>query len=103
MTNDRPRLRVTEWHPLHKKTLRDFTTVELPNGLIVRHVSIHSKGGTDRASLPVRPMLDRNGIAVRIDVGKIKYSAVLQWRGRDLTDRFSAAVVTALDGEEKPS
>jgi hypothetical protein len=83
---------------------RGFATIKLPNGLIVRDVSVHSKGGTDWARLPARPMLDRNGIAARVDVGKIKYSAVLQWRERDLTDRFSAAVATtALDGEEKPS
>jgi hypothetical protein len=103
MTSDRPLLRITEWHPLHKYTVRGFTTVELPNGLIVRNVSVHSKGGSPCASLPARPMLVRNGIAVRIDVGKTKDSAVLQWRGRDITDRFSAAVViTALDGEERP-
>jgi hypothetical protein len=83
---------------------RGFATIALSNELIVRNVSVHSKGGTHCASLPARPMLDRDRIVVRDEAGKIKYSAVLRRRGRDLTDRFSAAVVTtALDGEEKPS
>jgi hypothetical protein len=37
-------------------------------------------------------MLDRDGKHVKPD-GKPQYSAILEWKSRDLADRFSEAVV----------
>jgi hypothetical protein len=93
---ERPRLRITEWRPLHKNTLRGFCVIELPSGLIVREISVHTKNGKRWASLPSRPMLDADGRQVVNHAGKKQYAALLGWRDRDLADRFSAAVVEAV-------
>jgi hypothetical protein len=93
--DDRPRLRITDWRAVRKNTLRGFVVVELPSGLTVRDVSIHQKNGKSWASLPARPLLDTEGRQVRSD-GKPQYAAMLQWRDRGLSDRFSAAVIAAL-------
>jgi hypothetical protein len=96
MNGDRPRLRVTEWRALNKNTLRGFASIALPNGLVIRDVSVHSKGGKHWASLPSKPMLDSAGSVLRDEAGKIKYAAILQWGDRTTANKFSAAVVQAL-------
>lgn len=93
---ERPRLRITEWRPLIKNTLRGFCIIELPSGLIVREVSVHTKNGKAWASLPSRPQLDGDGRQVVNHAGKKQYTALLGWRDRDLSDRFSIAVIDAV-------
>jgi hypothetical protein len=88
-----PRMQLREWRPMRKNTLRGFCVIELPSGLVIRDVSIHEKAGNWWASLPSRPVLNSNGKHVSNQAGHKQYAALLGWRDRDLTDRFSAAVV----------
>jgi hypothetical protein len=105
-TAQRPKMRLVSWKPIAKGTLRGFATVELPIGLklIDCAVFIGTKGAW--ASLPAKPQLDKDS-RQRIGAdGKPSYSPAVEWRSRDLADRFSAAVVAlvraahpdALDG-----
>jgi hypothetical protein len=86
-------MRLLEWRPIRKASLRGFCCVELPSGLIVRDVAVHNKGGRSWAALPGRPVLDHDGRHVSNNVGQKQYAAVLVWRDRELVDRFSARVV----------
>jgi hypothetical protein len=86
-------MRLIEFRPLSKNTLRGFAVLELPSGLVVRDVSIHQKGEKCWAGLPSRPMVGSDDKVIRNHAGKVQYAAMLGWRDRGLADRFSAAVV----------
>jgi hypothetical protein len=88
----RPKIRLISWKPLVKNSLRGFATVELPIGLKIVDCPVLVSNGKAWASLPTKPMLDRDGKHVKPD-GKPQYSAILEWKSRDLADRFSEAVV----------
>jgi hypothetical protein len=45
------------------------------------------------ASLPAKPQIDQDGRHKRDINGKPAYNAMLQWRDRSLSDRFSDRVV----------
>jgi hypothetical protein len=96
---DRPppkSLRLIAWRPLAKGALRGFATVELPIGLKLVDCPVLVSKGKVWASLPSKPVLDRNG-RQKTDVnGRPAYAAILEWRSRELSDRFSQAVVTAI-------
>lgn len=94
---DRPRLRVSEFRPVIKNTLRGFCVIELPSGLRIHDVAVHQRNGTEWASFPAVPQLE-GGVHRAVD-GKPQYKRVLEWTTRALTDRFSAAVCAALRRE----
>jgi hypothetical protein len=87
-----PKMRLISWKSLVKNSLRGFATVELPIGLKIVDCPVLVSSGKAWASLPTKPVLDRDGKHVKPD-GKPQYSAVLEWKSRDLADRFSEAVV----------
>jgi hypothetical protein len=88
----RPKIRLISWKPLVKNSLRGFATVELPIGLKIVDCPVLVSNGKAWASLPTKPVLDRDGKHLKPD-GKPQYSAILEWKSRDLADRFSEAVV----------
>jgi hypothetical protein len=87
-----PRLRLITFKAVHKNSLRGFASVELPSGLRITDCPVLISHGKAWASLPSKPVLDRDGKQVETD-GKRQYAPILEWRDRDLADRFSAAVV----------
>ena len=50
------------------------------------------------ATVPSKPVLDRDGKQVEVS-GKRQYAPILEWRDRDLADRFSVAVVALVEAE----
>ena len=92
----RPRLRLIEWKPLVKGQLRGFVSVELPIGLTIREMPVLVGNKGPWVSLPGKPQIDGGGQVRRDEKGKTAYVAMLQWRNKDLSDRFSRAVVDLL-------
>lgn len=92
--DDRPRLRVSDFRPVIRNTLRGFCVVELPSGLRIHDVAVHQRDGTAWASFPAVPQLE--GGAQRVVDGKPQYKRVIEWTSRALTDGFSAAVCAEL-------
>lgn len=86
------RMQLKAWRPLVKNTLRGFAIVELPNGLTIKDVSVHQKDNKRWAGLPAKPVIGQDGTVVQKD-GKAQYASIMEWNSRDLSDRFSAAVV----------
>jgi hypothetical protein len=72
--------------------LRGFASIELPSGLQVQDCPILVGQNGPWAALPSKPVLDRDGRHVETN-GKRQYAALLKWRDRDLTNRWSAAVI----------
>ncbi len=100
-------MRLVGWKPLPKNSLRGFATVELPIGLTIADIPVLIGKNGPWASLPSKPQIDRDGTHKRDANGKPLYVAILSWRDRELSARFSDSVVAlvrdadahALDGE----
>jgi hypothetical protein len=92
------RMQLKAWRPLQKNTLRGFATVELPIGLVITDISVHTKNGKSWASFPAKIQIDKDGQPRTAD-GKIQYAKILEWRNRDLSDRFSDAVIQSVLAE----
>ncbi|WP_424140280.1 hypothetical protein [Roseomonas chloroacetimidivorans] len=90
-------LEIVEWKALSRNSLRGFATVRLRNGLAIKDVTVHCSNGKRWASLPSKPLIDKDGNAQRSQDGKIRYVPILEWPSRDVADRFSEAVVTAVE------
>jgi hypothetical protein len=89
---DRPRMRLLSFKPMVKGALRGFSTVELPIGLKLIDCPIFVGTSGASATLPSKPVVSRDGKRCRPD-GRPQFAAILEWRDRQLSDRFSAAVV----------
>jgi hypothetical protein len=89
----RPKLRLLSWKPLVKNNLRGFATVELPIWLKIHHIPVLVGRNGPWASLPSKPQLDRDGRQKTDANGKAAFAPVLEWRSREMSERFSKAVV----------
>jgi hypothetical protein len=87
-----PRMTLETFKALRKGALVGFATVRLPNGLLIGDCPICTSHGKTWASLPSKPILDRDGRHVE-EGGKKKYAPILQWKDRETADRWSVAVV----------
>jgi len=85
-------MRLLSFKPLVKGSHRGFGHVELPSGLRIADVPVLMSHGKAWATLPSKPVLGADGKHV-VAAGKKQYAPVLEWRDRQLTDGFSAAVV----------
>ena len=85
-------MRLRSFKPLSKGALRGFATVELPSGLVISDCPVLLNNGKAWATLPSRPVLDRDGRHVEVS-GKKQYAPFADWRSRELADRFSATIV----------
>ena len=92
-------MKLIEWRPMPRNSLRGFATIELPSGLTIADISVHVSHGKARASLPAKPQINSDGTTRRGDDGKVIYSPILKWRDREIADRFSAAVVQAVEAQ----
>ena len=88
---------VKSFSAIRKNTLRGFATVQLPSGMIVADVGIHTDSGRAWASPPSKPMLSRDGAVMRDDAGKVRYSPIITFASKELRNRFSAAIVDAME------
>ncbi len=99
-TQTRPGLVVADWRPLLKNTLRGFATVTLPNGLTISEIAVHVKDQRSWVSFPGKPLTGRDGTPL-LDpaTGKQRYSLLLSWPDRATAERFSVAVIGAIEAK----
>jgi len=86
-------LRFIGWQLVRKPPLSGFACVELPIGLRIFDVPIRAGSKGLWAGLPARPEIDHDGCRKTNINGKPVYAEMLRWRDRELSDRFSQAVV----------
>jgi hypothetical protein len=91
-----PPILVSDWKARQAGTLRGFCTVHLPSGMVLHEVAIHTRSGSWWASPASKPMLSRDGTALRDEAGKVRYSPVVSFADKQTRDRLSQAVVDAL-------
>ncbi len=92
-------LRLRDFRAVTKNTLRGFATFEFPNGMVIHDMPTHTKNGASWVAFPAVPQLE-NG-SLRVVDGKTQYKRVIEWRDRDLSDRFSDAAVAVIK-RDKP-
>jgi hypothetical protein len=88
--------RILDWRPLRKNSLLGFAKVEMPSGMIVADVTILTSERGPWASPPSKPMVDRAGTVVKDQNGKIRYSPIIEFRSKEIRDKFSENVIAAL-------
>jgi hypothetical protein len=91
------RLHVTNFVKIGKNTLVGKCNVELPIGLKIREIMILKSNGKRWAAMPSLPRLDKDKKQMIGENGKPLYNFILEWRDRSMGDRFSQAVLDALD------
>ena len=61
----RPIMRLLDFKPVRKNSLRGFASIKLPNGLIISDVVVGETGDRQWALLPSKAMIDRDGELMR--------------------------------------
>jgi DNA-binding cell septation regulator SpoVG len=87
---------ILDWRPMRRNSLLGFVKVQLPSGLIVCDVTILRGPNGLWAAPPSKPLINRDGIALKDAAGKIRYASVISFVSKETKDRWSAAVLAAL-------
>jgi hypothetical protein len=82
--------------PRRSNTLRAFISISLQSGMEMHDLSLHVSGPHAWVSPASKPMLDRNGVAMRDEAGKIKYVPLISFQTKEIRDRFSESVIEAV-------
>jgi hypothetical protein len=88
---------IADWKPRVSGTLRGFFSASLPSGLVLHECMLHERDGAWWISFPSKPMLGADGVALRDDGGKVRYSApLISFVSRQAKDRFTNQMLAAL-------
>jgi hypothetical protein len=82
-------IRITNWRPYQKNSLKGFFDASLPSGLQFHELMLHERNGSRWVAFPAREW--KNG------AGERQYARFVDFRDRESQDRFRDAVLTALD------
>jgi DNA-binding cell septation regulator SpoVG len=89
-------IKILEWRQHKKDTLLGFAKVELPSGMVLLDVTILTGERGPWASPPSKPMIDREGAALKDAAGDLRYAPIIEFASREIRDRWSAAVIEAM-------
>lgn len=87
---------VSDWKAIERNTLRGFFTAHLPSGMTLFENTLHYRDGHWWVMPASKPMLSKDGTALRDDAGKIRYAPIVSFESKLARDRFNTAVLTAL-------
>jgi hypothetical protein len=87
---------VLDWRPLRRSSLRSFCRIRFPSGIEIADIGVHQAESKIWASPPGKPMIDRDGAALRDEDGKVRYSAIVSFMTHGVRSRWSHAVIAAL-------
>jgi hypothetical protein len=92
-----PAITITDWKPRESGTLRGFFTAHLASGLVLHELTLHERDGKWWISFPSKPMLGAEGVALRDDSEKVRYSPPLvSFTSRQAKHRFTEQAISAL-------
>ena len=89
-------LRLIDWKPGPSGALVGRAAVEIA-GLVITDIGIFTKDGRRWAQLPSEPTRDRDGHILKGERGKARYRSPIKWKTRELQERFSAALIAAIE------
>lgn len=89
---------VRAWKAMRKGTLLGFLTVRLGKALLIKDLTLHRhENGRLWVGFPGKPVLDASGTQKINERGKPDYVTILEWLDTESRDRFSEAVVAAVE------
>jgi hypothetical protein len=80
--------RVRSWSPFSKNTLIGFLSLEMPSGLVINDVCLHSKNGSKWVSLPAR-QYELNG--------EKRWTPYVEFNDRECRESFQQLAIAAVD------
>lgn len=89
-------IKILDWREMRRNTLLGFAKVEFPSGLIIADVTVFKGERGCWASPPSKPMFGRDGIVMKDDAGKLRYSIIIEFVSKDIRNRWSDSVIEAL-------
>jgi hypothetical protein len=87
---------IEEFKPVTRNSLRGFARVRMPSGVIFHDVGLYQKDGERWALPPSKPILGRDGTQIK-RAGKPAYQPVVSFVSKEARDRFSGAIVAAVE------
>lgn len=84
-----PLVRISDWRPYHKNTLRGFFTATLPSGLVLHGLMLHQRGDHRWIGFPAREWLNAENVK--------QYARWIEFVDEAANERFHNAVLNALD------
>lgn len=82
-------IRITNWRPYQKNTLKGFFSASLPSGLTFHELMLHEKNGSRWIAFPAREWKNAQG--------ERQYARFIDFQNRESSDRFRDSVLAALD------
>lgn len=89
-------IKIVEWRPFRRNTLRGFVTVDV-GFLKIIDVLVHARDQKNWCSLPAKVILNPDGTARRTPAGRLVYSQLLQWTEKQAETAFSQSVWAELE------
>jgi hypothetical protein len=87
---------VREWREFKKNALLGFARIEMPSGMIVSDVTVLNGQTGPWPSPPSKPMVGRDGAVMKDDNGKVRYVPIIDFKSKEMRNRWSAAVIEAM-------
>lgn len=91
-------IKLRGFRPVATGALIGFADIELLAGLLIHDCPVfRAKDGSAWATLPSKPVVDRDGRQKADANGKRQFAPMLEWRSRELGNRFSPAVIALIE------
>ena len=82
-------LRISNWRPHNKNTLKAFFTAILPSGMVLHNLMLHEKGEARWIGFPAKEYTDPRG--------QRQFARFVEFNSRAAADWFRDQVLAALD------
>jgi hypothetical protein len=77
-------------------------SVKLGRALKINDIMVLTSNGRQWANLPARQQIGKDGTVIKDDRGKPRYTTIIEWADPESRERFSAAVISAIEAEHGP-
>lgn len=89
-------VKVLDWRGRRSGSLRGYCKVRFASGIEIADIGVHQAGSKIWAAPPSKPMLNRDGAALRDEGGKIKYAPVISFQTHGVRSSWSRQIIAAL-------
>jgi hypothetical protein len=86
---DEPTVKISDWKPFEKNTLRAFFTATLPSGMVLHKLTLHERSGGRWIGLPAERY-------TRTD-GTVAYARLIEFSTRQSANRFRDQILRAIE------
>lgn len=91
--------KILDWRDVRKNSLVGFCKVEFPSGMVINDVTVLKGERGPWAAPPSKPMIGRDGGAMKDDNGKVRYVPIIEFTSKEIRNKWSDAVIEALRAE----